>query len=154
MHGAARDPDGGHVTAAEIVLPPGSASAPRTARWWVAGRLKELGLEPLADAVLLLTSEIVTNALIHAGTEMRVRLRPSGAGVRVEVRDGSGVPPVRHRYSLRSTTGRGLGLLDSLADEWGWAPDGTGKTVWFRVLHPPAAGDLERFDTRLVGDGA
>lgn len=121
--------------AAELVLPP-DASSSRTARHWVSSRLVELRLEPLADAVELLTSEIVTNALLHAGTEMVLRLEPADGGVQVEVSDGSRVPPSRRRYSSTATTGRGVAVLDDLADEWGWNADPTGKTVWFRVLRP------------------
>lgn len=121
--------------AAELVLPP-DASSSRTARHWVGSRLVALRLEPLADAVELLTSEIVTNALLHAGTEMVLRLEPADGGVQVQVTDGSPVPPSRRRYSSTATTGRGVAVLDDLADEWGWTPEPTGKTVWFRVLRP------------------
>lgn len=109
-------------------------SASRDARRWVAERLAELRLEPLGDAVELLTSEVVTNALIHTGTAMVIRLAPSGTGVEVEVHDGSRLPPARRHYSATATTGRGVEVLDSLADEWGWRTDDEGKTVWFRVL--------------------
>lgn len=120
--------------ARELLLP-AAAPASRAARHWVAERLTELGLADLDDAVLLLTSEVVTNGLIHAGTPMVLRLFPSGPGVQVEVHDGSTVPPARRRYSTTATTGRGVEVLDSLADEWGWRVDpGGGKTVWFRVL--------------------
>lgn len=119
----------------ELLLP-AAASASRTARHWVADRLSELGLPGLSDAVCLLTSEVVTNALIHAGTPMVLRLRPWGPGVQVEVHDGSSVPPTRRHYSATATTGRGVEVLDNLADDWGWrAEGGGGKTVWFRVLH-------------------
>ena len=120
---------------AAIELPPQAVSA-RRARRWVTGRISDLGLEPLCDAVELLTAEVVTNALLHAGTEVRLRVRREGSGVEVEVRDGSTVPPHRQHFSRTATTGRGVGLLDDLADEWGWRPETDGKTVWFRVLRP------------------
>ena len=117
----------------EIPLPARPSSS-RTARRWVTARLTELRLEPLTDAVELLTSEVVTNALIHAGTPMVLRLRREGGGVEVEVQDGSTLPPARRHYSATATTGRGVEVLDSLADAWGWCPDLDGKTVWFQVL--------------------
>lgn len=117
----------------ELALPARPSSS-RDARRWVTDRLADLGLDGLADAVELLTSEVVTNALIHAGTPMVLRLRPEGPGVEVEVQDGSTMPPARRHYSATATTGRGVEVLDSLADDWGWRPDGDGKTVWFRVL--------------------
>ena len=120
---------------AVLDLPPQPLSA-RRARRWVTEQLTGFGLEPLYDAVELLTAEVVTNALLHAGTPLHVRLRRQGPGVQVEVTDGSLVPPHRQHFSRTSTTGRGVGLLDDLADEWGWRPERAGKTVWFRVLRP------------------
>ena len=113
---------------------PARPSSSREARRWVAARLSELRLEPLLDAVELLTSEVVSNALIHAGTPMVLRLHPDGPGVQVEVHDGSPTPPARRHYSATATTGRGVEVLDALADEWGWRPAPGGKTVWFKVL--------------------
>ena len=118
----------------ELPLPPRPSSS-RDARLWVLARLAELRLEALADVVELLTSEVVTNALIHAGTPMVLRLRREGCGVQIEVQDGSAVPPARRHCSATATTGRGVEVLDSLADAWGWRPDHDGKAVWFRVLH-------------------
>lgn len=124
MHGAA-------VT--ELALPARPTST-RDARRWVADRLAELRLDDLLDAVELLTSEVVTNAVIHAGTPMVLRLRPEGPGVEVEVEDGSAMPPARRHYSATATTGRGVEVLETLADDWGWRPHERGKLVWFRVL--------------------
>ena len=118
----------------EIPLP-ARPSASRTARRWVTARLVELRLETLADAVELLTSEVVTNALIHAGTPMVLRLRRAGAGVEIEVQDGSTLPPARRYYAATATTGRGVEIMDSLADSWGWREGRDGKTVWFQVLY-------------------
>ncbi|WP_380169408.1 ATP-binding protein [Jannaschia sp. R86511] len=120
---------------AAIELPPQALSA-REARRWVTERISAYGLEPLCDAVELLTVEVVTNALLHAGTQVRVMVERKGPGVQVDVHDGSLVPPHRQHFSRTATTGRGVGLLDDLADEWGWRPEADGKTVWFRVLHP------------------
>lgn len=123
------------TTFADLDLPARSLSA-REARRWVSGCLAALGLDRLADAVELLTAEVVTNALLHAGTPLRVRVRPEGSGVHVEVHDGSPVPPHRQHFSATATTGRGIGLLDDLADEWGVRQEPDGKTVWFQVLRP------------------
>lgn len=123
------------TASATIELPPEAVSA-RRARHWVTDRIAGYGLEPLGDAVELLTAEVVTNALLHANTRLRLHVRREGAGVQVEVHDGSSVPPHRQHFSSTATTGRGVGLLDDLADEWGWRPEDDGKTVWFRVLRP------------------
>ncbi len=130
---------------AEVHLLPRALSA-RDARRWVTGRLTRFGLDPLCDAVELLTVEVVTNALLHANTPLTLRLRREASGVHVEVSDGSRVPPHRQHFSPTSTTGRGVGLLDDLADEWGWWAEPDGKTVWFQVLRPRAtwtASDLD-----------
>lgn len=106
------------------------------ARRHVRGLLLGWELEPLLDPVLLLTSELVTNALLHTGTAIVVRVTREGAGVRVEVEDGSSVPPVQRRHSTSASTGRGVQLLASLASDWGWrALEGGGKAVWFVQLH-------------------
>lgn len=107
-------------------------------RTFVRAALLSWGLEDLLDPVLLLTSEVVSNALLHAGTDMVVRVQQDGSGVRVDVADGSGVPPVRRRLSSSATTGRGVQLLDNLSDEWGWIPSLQGKSVWFQVLSADA----------------
>ena len=88
----------------------------------------------LVDPVLLLTSEVVTNALLHSGTRLVLTVVRDGAGVRVEVADGSAVPPVQRRHSTSASTGRGVQLLEAVADEWGWTATSPGKLVWFRVL--------------------
>ena len=117
----------------EVALPL-DASAPSRARAFARTWLLEHDLEQLLDTVLLLTSEVVTNALLHAGGAVRIALVPMpGGGVRVEVCDDSPVQPTRRRHSTSATTGRGLRLLDDLAGDWGTDPTPPGKAVWFTV---------------------
>lgn len=116
-----------------LVLQPrldAAALARRHARQLLVG----WGLDELVDPVLLLTSEVVTNALLHSGTTLSVSVRRDGPGVRVSVEDGSSVPPVQRRHSTSASTGRGVQLLSSIADEWSWEATPTGKVVWFSVL--------------------
>ncbi len=142
----------------ELALEPAAPSS-GAARRWVSERLRELGLDELGESVTLLTSEVVTNAVLHAATPLTLRMVPEGGGVRVEVRDGSAAPPTRRRHPSTSTVGRGLAMLDSLADEWGWRRDGVGKLVWFRVEQArdpepaPEAFDLDEFDPQASGLG-
>lgn len=121
---------------AQIELPPRLDTAAR-ARRHVRSWMVQWGLEELVDPALLLTSELVTNALLHAGTTITVCVERAGEGVRVEVGDGSAVPPVRRRHSDSATTGRGVQLLDSLADDWGYQTVGNGKIVWFHLVSVP-----------------
>jgi anti-sigma regulatory factor (Ser/Thr protein kinase) len=135
------------MTTHELALEP-TPRAPGEARRWVRDRLAALGRTELTEQAELLTSEVVTNAVLHAGTPIRLLLRPDAGGVRVDVQDGSTAQPVRRHHSSLSAVGRGLALLDELAGSWGWSPDGQGKSVWFLVT--PDSPDRDgRNDARL-----
>jgi anti-sigma regulatory factor (Ser/Thr protein kinase) len=94
---------------------------------------------PRGDVARLLVSELVTNAVQHThsrrpGGTVTVVLIELGGSLRVEVIDeGSlcSVPVVRD--DMLATDGRGLFLVQSLADEWGYQRDPCGTTVWFRL---------------------
>lgn len=92
-----------------------------------------MGKDDVAEIAELLVSELVTNAVLHAGTVVRLRVLGDGARVRIEVSDGINAPPSRRRYSAEAATGRGLGLVEALAAEWGTRSDVAGKTVWCTV---------------------
>ncbi|MDQ4054734.1 MAG: PAS domain S-box protein [Actinomycetota bacterium] len=89
--------------------------------------------DDLVDAAQLLVSEMVTNALVHAGTPIDLRVSIEGGGLRVEVTDGSTQPPVPRSYGPMAGTGRGLRLLEQLVDRWGTLAHEDGKTVWFEL---------------------
>ncbi|MFF5787055.1 ATP-binding protein [Streptomyces sp. NPDC012693] len=113
------------------------------ARRWARSRLAGSGIgadEPLAETLVLLISELVTNAVVHTGCPAVLRmLFAAEGGVRVEVADTSDRPP-RPRYAEgEDTNGRGLELVDGLADRWGWEPEGVGKSIWCEVDRAPAA---------------
>lgn len=133
-----------------LALQPDAASA-RAARRWVSHHVMALGREGLVDVIELLVTEVVTNSVIHAGTAVRVMVRPfRQRGVRVDVWDGSAVRPARRLgYSQTATTGRGTLLLDSLASSWGSVPaaDG-GKVTWF-VVEPDTASTEKSADALL-----
>jgi anti-sigma regulatory factor (Ser/Thr protein kinase) len=97
-----------------------------------------------ADTVALLVSELVTNAVVHTGRPAVLRLRRGRAGsgavpVRLEVVDGSGRAPVPRRAAGEDTAGRGLELVEILADRWGWQAEGAGKRVWCELDFPALA---------------
>ncbi|HSF26804.1 MAG TPA: SpoIIE family protein phosphatase [Actinomycetes bacterium] len=100
------------------------------AREWVADRLAEWGLTRMADPLRLVVSEMVTNALIHAGGAGELRLRRLHDGVRVEVEDRSANLPRVGELSTEATGGRGLLVIESLADRWGSHAVPGGKIVW------------------------
>ena len=86
-----------------------------------------------ADTVALLVSEVATNALVHGDGLVRVRVRPTADGLRVEVQDGSRVLPSRRRATPMDEGGRGIALVDALSSGWGAETVDGGKTVWFEV---------------------
>ncbi|MEE1929651.1 ATP-binding protein [Streptomyces sp. TRM 70351] len=86
------------------------------------------------DSVVLLVSELVTNAHRHGRTDADLRLRASRDGVRVAVDDEDPAPPVRRSPDLVSGTGGlGLHILERLSSRWGVEPHGGGKRVWADV---------------------
>jgi anti-sigma regulatory factor (Ser/Thr protein kinase) len=98
----------------------------------------------LRDLALLLTSELVTNALRYGnGNGIRLTVRQTPHALRVEVHDANPAAP-RLSQNLDGTAeqGRGLHIIDSLATRWGHTPsaDPAGKTVWFELHHRQTAG--------------
>lgn len=97
-----------------------------------------LGESARHDAALAV-SELVTNAVLHAGTTVAVRIRRLGDGVRVEVEDGNSYLPVvdaarpEDLLTNRSMTGRGLALVAATADRWGSEPRPGGKVTWAEI---------------------
>ncbi|WMX45656.1 ATP-binding protein [Streptomyces roseicoloratus] len=113
------------------------------ARRWARSRLAGSGIgddEPLAETLVLLISELVTNAVVHTGCPAVLRMLFGGAGVRVEVADASDCPPRPRHAEGDDTNGRGLELVDGLADRWGWQREGTGKSIWCEVDRAQDAG--------------
>ncbi len=93
--------------------------------------------DPRGDTARLLVSELVTNAVQHSesrrpGGAVTVTVIEVAGGIRVEVTDdGSALSVPVVRDDVFATHGRGLFLVQSLADEWGYLRDGLGTTVWF-----------------------
>ena len=106
------------------------------ARRFTAAFLRNRELTDLIDTMVLLVSEVVTNAILHSGSGAELRLSLSGHAVRAEVRDRSRVPPAVMQYSDNATTGRGMLIVESLATAWGTEVDGKGKVVWFSLDAP------------------
>jgi anti-sigma regulatory factor (Ser/Thr protein kinase) len=82
------------------------------------------------ELVQLLTSELVTNAAVHARSPLELVLDHRAAAVRVEVYDRDTTIPTD------AEKGRGLVLVDALADRWGANGTTTGKVVWFEIADP------------------
>ena len=99
----------------------------------------------LRDVALLLTSELVTNALRYGnGGGIGLTVRQTPDSLRVEVQDANpAAPQLSGNLHRTAEQGRGLRLIDNLATRWGHTPtaDPAGKTVWFELHHRPTAPD-------------
>ncbi|MER6710928.1 MULTISPECIES: ATP-binding protein [unclassified Streptomyces] len=92
------------------------------------------GRSDLPDIAELLTSELVTNAIVHTDHDAVLTATVGPRGLRVEVRDFvARRPRLRLPVTDDGTNGRGLFLVQSLADAWGVRAHGVGKAVWFEL---------------------
>lgn len=100
------------------------------------------------EAAELACSELVTNAILHAHTELEVTVSVS-TSVRVEVKDLSPVLPAHRDYDSQATTGRGLALVAAVTDDYGVVEGGvSGKTVWFTI----GSESKERSEAEILAD--
>jgi len=99
----------------------------------VAETLLRWGRPDQTEAAVLLTSELVTNAIVHARTQVAVTVQLDDASLRVVVVDESAEPPNRREGADHLGGGRGLRLVEALAASWGVSPEGHGKAVWFEL---------------------
>ena len=107
------------------------------AREAVAAAVAEWGMAVDVDTAVLLTSELVANAVIHGGTPGKpvlLVLVDLGAQLRVEVHDPGGRGVGRARSVADGESGRGLAIVSALADYWDWEPTVWGKVVYFGLL--------------------
>ncbi|MFD5743876.1 ATP-binding protein [Streptomyces massasporeus] len=96
--------------------------------------LGQWGKHGQSDVAELLTSELVTNAIVHTDHDAVLTATVGPHGLRVEVRDFvARRPRLRVPVADDGTNGRGLLLVQSLADAWGVRPHGVGKAVWFEL---------------------
>ena len=115
------------------VFPPRASSAAR-ARELVVSHCVAWGLESLCDDIALVVTELVANAVRHAGTDIEISVAPLEHGVRLEVKDGS-TRPLRPRAALSSDEGgRGLLLVDALSTRYGIVGEPDGKRVWVELI--------------------
>ena len=121
--------------------------APAQARRFVAAQLASTGLDELSETAALVTTELVTNVLVHTDSRPTVRVLIADDSVRIEVEDACPALPVAGILDPLGASGRGLVLVEQLAQRWGVTPlSDTGKTVWFELV---AGHDG---DVQLTGD--
>jgi anti-sigma regulatory factor (Ser/Thr protein kinase) len=116
---------------ARVVLPATPVAA-RQARQVVAAQCLSWDRE-VVDTALLLTSELVTNAVIHGHSDVQLEVRTDGARLRVDVADDNSRLPRQKPADHDALDGRGLQIVELLATRWGVHEELLGKTVWFEL---------------------
>ena len=126
--------DGSERARTQVIELDGDPDAPARGPQAVNAVLDEWGCEPGSrEDLLLVVSELVTNAVVHGAEPIRVTMVRAPERVRVEVTDGAAAssPHGNPRPPADAETGRGLSVVTRLAVAWGWrASPGRGKTVW------------------------
>ncbi len=118
---------------------PGDPEALTEARHMIRAAVRAWGARERADEIELVADELITNALMHtegsAIVTLRVLTGPDHR-LRVEVEDSSSALPRRREAGECEVSGRGLLLVDRLADVWGVEARGSGKCVWCEFIVP------------------
>jgi anti-sigma regulatory factor (Ser/Thr protein kinase) len=106
------------------------------ARRAVTAHLRRAGCSNIDGAVLVL-SELVTNAVLHAGGAHRILVACSAGWIHISVHDHR-AGPIHTRHDDAAVDGRGLRIVDRVAEDWGSRPVAGGKAVWALVPSGPA----------------
>ena len=112
---------------------PASTASIASARNAVAAAVSEDGHPALAEDARLLTSELATNAVVHAASGFGVRALVDERIVRLEVVDRSPVMPVRRHPAPDDPSGRGYHIVDALSAHWGIESAPPGKMIWVEL---------------------
>ena len=113
---------------------PYTAEAARDARAQVARLLSGRCSLATIQTASLLTSELATNAVLHAAPPVHLHAQITEAIIRVEIHDGSAsTSPALRKARATDHDGRGLAIIEALASRWGTEPTRGGKFVWFEL---------------------
>lgn len=118
---------------APLHLPADLRSAGVARRWLTDGWAGHDVTDAVDFAAQLLTSELVTNAVIHARSPVTLTLQLTAQTLRIEVSDDDPRQPRARDAHDAEVGGRGLQIVDRLAASWGVVDDDVGKTVWFEL---------------------
>ena len=116
---------------------PQQTDSPAMARRFVGEVLDLCGRHDWRSTAELAVTELVTNAVLHAHTDLLLRARCDGRALRVEVEDFNIRLPMPQFYGPESPTGRGMALVTALTQEHGIIPTAHGKIIWFTVTEGP-----------------
>lgn len=120
----------------QVRADPGAVAAVRAE---VRNAVSDWGGADAGETTALLVSETVTNAIRHADEPLHVRLVLEPTRLRVETADGAPNRPLVRPIDPAREGGRGMHLVESLADRWGTTPHPNGKVVWFELDRTTAA---------------
>jgi anti-sigma regulatory factor (Ser/Thr protein kinase) len=112
---------------------PGTPYSVKMARFYVRAALTYHELSDYSEDAVMVTSELVTNAIEHADAlkfSLEVMHMADSGAVAVIVTDPSPLPPVNRDLSEDTERGRGLNIVESLSASWGWRPQDLGKAVY------------------------
>lgn len=146
---------------ADTVTLPAEASSVSAARRFLGSRLEGSSVDTVvaADAILVV-SELVTNAVLHAEGPIVVEVvvadrstTEESSGLRIAVSDASPIAPVLRNYGDGASTGRGLALIAQLARRWGVEEVAPGKAVWVELDGGSADGLATSPATALAPEG-
>lgn len=121
------------VATTRLPREPASAAA---ARRFVEQALSRWHCDEVIDTVKLLVSELVGNAIGHARSEVEVVVHLLPDRIRVDVVDDDPEGPRRRPASEDAIGGRGIAVVEAMAEAWGVSPRGPGKVVWFELPRP------------------
>ncbi|MFI7577819.1 ATP-binding protein [Micromonospora sp. NPDC049497] len=137
VHGPARheavDPRRAHLSL------PADRQSPAAARRLVAAHCRAWGMHSTADRAMVIASELISNAVLHAATEVDITATALSGSLRISVRDravGTPRPAAVTDSGQLSEGGRGLPIVNALATDWGFFAFGDGKTVWAQIDGP------------------
>jgi anti-sigma regulatory factor (Ser/Thr protein kinase) len=119
-----------HTASADL---PGVLGSPRLARSFISQTLTEWHCDHVVDAATLLVSELATNAVLHARTDMTVATTLDDHKLRVEVWDHNPLAPFVRAHQPQDLTGRGMAMVEGFASAWGAEVRQDGKCVWFEM---------------------
>jgi anti-sigma regulatory factor (Ser/Thr protein kinase) len=104
-----------------------------------------MGPDGFGEVTELLACELVTNAVVHTGGPVTLRVHGDPGLIRVEVADQGDTEPVMFDVDDEAELGRGIFIINELATRWGSEPaDDGGKTVWFELDTTTATDEIHR----------
>ena len=138
LSSAATRAAGKPTQSSKVFVPAGEAIG--AARGFVADALRTWGaMPPLIDDAMLLTSEMATNALVHAHSPFRLSVTRDGGVISFAVQDAASRTPLKQNVDAQSAMGRGMGIVDAVSSRWGFDLLPTGKVVWAELVSPSLA---------------